>query len=289
MAALIDTGSTTTWIQEQVIPNGTIPTYTAPVRNQTMSGTFMSNTQVSLQDVKLPEFSPTRRIAIIQARVMSNTSPYDLIIGRDVITMLGLNLDFQENTILWDSIKRPMYKLNDIQHILHQPQPLAANLYTAQQFQETITSDCLAQVSIEDADYQPTSINDVVARCTHLNPQQQNDLHKLLSRFTKLFSGNLGYYPHEQIHLELKQDAQPVHKRSYVHTRYLKFIKLHLRKNLTDYVNLACLSSAAGLSGRLLHLSYPRKTAQSAGSQTFALSTRLLYVVHIRYLSSQKC
>ena len=51
-------------------------------------------------------------------------------------------------------------------------------------------------IEILNAKYNAVSIEDVVKECTHLSEEQQADLHKVLSKFQKLFSGKLGVFPH---------------------------------------------------------------------------------------------
>jgi hypothetical protein len=65
------------------------------------------------------------------------------------------------------------------------------------------------------AHYEKVSINNVIDKCKHLNDDQCTDLTELLSSYTTLFSGKLGHYPHETVHIEIDKGATPVHKRHY--------------------------------------------------------------------------
>ena len=94
-------------------------------------------------------------------------------------------------------------------------------------------------IEILDAKYDAVSIEDVVKECTHLSKEQQADLHKVLSKFQKLFSGKLGVFPHWKFHIELEPGARPRHVRPYAIPR------IHLaafKKELEHLVQLGVLS-----------------------------------------------
>jgi hypothetical protein len=71
------------------------------------------------------------------------------------------------------------------------------------------------QAAILDAKYEQIDTNHLAEQQLHLNRSQRRDLDNLLKKFTKLFDGTLGVYPHKKMHLELIQNAQPVHQRPY--------------------------------------------------------------------------
>jgi hypothetical protein len=57
--------------------------------------------------------------------------------------------------------------------------------------------------------YEPVNAHDVARQQEHLTDAQQSNLAHVLSCYKKLFSGQLGCYPHRKVHLELKADAIP--------------------------------------------------------------------------------
>ena len=57
--------------------------------------------------------------------------------------------------------------------------------------------------------YDAMDIETIVHCCTHLCPQQQDDLLDVLSRFPKLFNNELNVYPHEKIHLDIDPTVSP--------------------------------------------------------------------------------
>ncbi len=85
--------------------------------------------------------------------------------------------------------------------------------YIVQCFDKSMGEDWLdAYVNpILDAKYNQVSTDKVVERQDHLSARQKSDLRSVLSKYKKLFSGELGVYPHKKFIIEVKPDAKPVH------------------------------------------------------------------------------
>jgi len=85
---------------------------------------------------------------------------------------------------------------------------------------------------ILDAKYEKVQIDDVVNQLHHLNDQQKTDIKQLLEKFTKLFDGTLGIYPHRKFHIDLEPGAKPKHARPYpvpvIHLETFKKELMHL-------------------------------------------------------------
>ena len=76
--------------------------------------------------------------------------------------------------------------------------------------------DSYLSAPILDAKYEKLDIDAIVStHCAHLSPSQQDDLQALLHKHSKLFDSMLGCYPGKQMHIELKEWAQPVYWRPY--------------------------------------------------------------------------
>ena len=82
-------------------------------------------------------------------------------------------------------------------------------------------------VRILDAKYERVDTDTVAEQQHHLTRSQRRDLAKLLKKFPKLFSGDLGVYPHKKMHLELQDNVTPVHAKPYPvpHIHYDTFKK----------------------------------------------------------------
>ena len=70
-------------------------------------------------------------------------------------------------------------------------------------------NDLYATGDIRESKYETADIDKVVRSCTHLDLVQQNGLRAVLEKYPKLFDNELGTYPDEEIHLDLKPDAVP--------------------------------------------------------------------------------
>ena len=66
---------------------------------ETQAGKFTTSKKVNV-DFLLPEFSATNTVTWKCHVDKSTNSIYDMILGRDLPTTLGLNLKFSENVII---------------------------------------------------------------------------------------------------------------------------------------------------------------------------------------------
>ena len=73
----------------------------------------------------------------------------------------------------------------------------------------------LVHTQIQESKYEQVPVREVASQQKHLTIEQREDLVQILERYPKLFSGKLGCYPHRKIHLDLLDNVQPIHLRSY--------------------------------------------------------------------------
>jgi hypothetical protein len=127
----------------------------------------------------LPEFYETK-IVQCWAHVFENKINYDMIIGRDLMTELGININFKNQTIKWMEAEVPM----------RNPKITINEFF----IQETgIVEDAMIRVKkILDAKYEPADLKQIVKECTHLSKEQQEALLQILEKHKSLFDGMLG-------------------------------------------------------------------------------------------------
>ena len=63
--------------------------------------------------------------------------------------------------------------------------------------------------------YEKVTPDQIAAKCTHLTPEQLDDLVKLFSKFKTLFDGQLQKFTDEQIHLDVDHTVFPNCSRVY--------------------------------------------------------------------------
>ena len=129
---------------------------------------------------------------------------YDMILGRDLLFELGIQLDFDQQVIRWHSAEIPMrsvdedpkksYFVKDSEHIVDATERIK---------------------KILEAKYEPANIDVEVDKCTHLDERQRNDLKELLRKHSKLFDGSLGQWKGSPYKIDVQPDAVPFHSRAY--------------------------------------------------------------------------
>ena len=83
-------------------------------------------------------------------------------------------------------------------------------------FQEkNATTQGYKSKQIHELLYDKANINKVIARCTYLSRQQQQQLHQLLSSHPTLFNGILKLFVGPQVHLELIDNPMPSRHKPY--------------------------------------------------------------------------
>ena len=217
LVVLMDSGSTTSWLNRRSLPKG-IHGYTIDkVTGTTLAGTFTSSEQVCINDVILPEFNPKQALHKLGAKVFDADCRYDMILGRDVLRAFGIKLDFEHDTITSNGISRSMREY---------PQPVDDGMRPV----DVLLHDYLDDMEFNDEDdessdetyadlmdskYEGATPREIADSCTHLTPEQRDDLEKLFSKFTTLFDGNLRKFTDEQIHLDVDPTVPSKRSRPY--------------------------------------------------------------------------
>jgi hypothetical protein len=185
-----------------------------------MNASSTIDQDVLLKDITLPELQQIP--GPICAIVMDTDTQYDLIIGMDIMQVIGLDLHISSKTIVLNDHRvpfKPHDYFDDAQ--LHD---LLANVMHDDSFDsiddffpamETPLLGGYKSKTIHSSLYEPVNVQEVAQQQRHLSDAQQSDLGHVLSRYKKLFSGQLGCYPHRKVHLELKADATPSQSRPY--------------------------------------------------------------------------
>ena len=148
-----------------------------------------------LQDKKLIEWN---------LHVADNMGAYDMIIGRDILSFLGIDIKFSNHTVTWEQESIPFKPVDaTIERDYHIEESMAINN----------SSDRIKKIL--DAKYEAADLEKVCSAQSHLLVEQQQKLLSLLNKHADLFDGTLGKWNEAPIELELKEGAQPYHARPY--------------------------------------------------------------------------
>jgi hypothetical protein len=139
---------------------------------------------------------------------------YDLILGTNTMTELGIILNFRDKMITIDDTILPMRNINNLQgsNIL---QALRHNHSLAMEPQSTQDATQHA-MQILDAKYSKADLQSVVIdNCKHLCANKQKKLLQLLKKYELLFNGTLGDWKPKPVSFQLKEGVSPYHGQAF--------------------------------------------------------------------------
>ena len=245
LRVLFDTGSDKTFINRSALPVGANSETTAKtVRVNTINGINPMNQIVSLKLLGLPEFSPTQKAdgENYKAYVFNKSSPYDIILGLDIMVPLGIDVSCTTQTVTWNGTKVPWKPRTYFQDSLLQDASAAEAhcLFLPSSFDndmEQLLDDCFFAMPIKESLYETVSTQDVLDKQSHLTTSQIADLSKVLNNYQRLFNGDLvttgklGKFNGPKVHLELIPGSIPVRQRPYpVPQSQIKVFKTELQR-----------------------------------------------------------
>ena len=173
-------------------------------------------------DFCLPAFIATKIVTWKFDVDESTTGRYYIILGRYVLTALGLNLKCSGNVIHgvegpYKGCSAPMvdvnnYDFNTLTTKTVKPEESFINVHVSECFESKIAiSETRRMRRILDAKYEKADINKVMTKkCQHQNTKECDQLLTLLRKYEDLFDDTLGTWNTTPVDLELKDDAKPV-------------------------------------------------------------------------------
>jgi len=160
---------------------------------------------VVLRAIRLPELDKNRVVDQHKALVFDGDIRYDLILGADFLAKSGIDIKYSSGTVEWFDNELPMRDPTcmDSHEYIAMAEALEVHREEEALFgRDWYDPDCFA-TSILDAKYEKVSVDDVVEQLTHLSQSQRDDMLSVLKKFTKLFDGTLGIYPHRKFHIDI--------------------------------------------------------------------------------------
>ena len=128
---------------------------------------------------------------------------------------IGIILDFIVKLITIDSIKLPMRRIKKLP--TSNKEALGFNNSLAKN-QEPKSTELATQrrVKILDAKYEKANLPEIAKNdCSHLNPEEKNQVLAVLFEFEDLFDGTLGDWNTKPVSFDLKEGSKPYHDRAF--------------------------------------------------------------------------
>ena len=205
LRALLDSGGSSTMVSEKFVKKLKLkPIHGKTTVWKTPAGTMQTTAKVKAQFM-LPEFHENR-ILEWNIHVSPDKGAYDMIIGRDILEDLGIDIHFSTQTVEWDDAEIPF-------------RDVSQGDWQSFYMQDSCAVQELCQIDrakkILDNDYHKATLDDVSKMQTHLSSDEQKELLSLMQKFEDLFDGTLGRWTHEDYHLELKEGVKPYHARAF--------------------------------------------------------------------------
>ena len=105
-----------------------------------------------------------------------------MIIGRDLIISLGIDIHGADAIIHWD----------DSNILWHKIDSTTNNVFALSQYNTPFNSETNRMKRIFDAKYSKADLKTIAERSTHLDTQERNDIYTLLKKHEYLFDDNKG-------------------------------------------------------------------------------------------------
>ena len=105
-----------------------------------------------------------------------------MIIGRDLIRSLGIDIHGVDMTIHWDDSAIPWRDIYS----------KAKYVFALSQHNAPFNAETKRMKHILNAKYSKADIKTNAESSTHLDPQERNELYTILKKYKSLFDGNLG-------------------------------------------------------------------------------------------------
>jgi hypothetical protein len=159
-----------------------------------------------------------------------------MIVGRDLMSQLGIILDFDGQTMMWD---KSTIKMRDNEDLFDINSPINEFYWHEESYESQALNDASSHLKkILDAKYEPADLDKIARNCDYLTDDKQTQLLSLLHKYQHLFDGSLGTWNDKPYNIELKPDAKPYHSRPF------PVPKIH---EATLKIELECLTKAGVL------------------------------------------
>ena len=120
----------------------------------------------------LPEFSDKKVVTWKFKVFESTTLGYDMVIGRDIMAELGIDLSFNKKTMIWEGIEIPMRDFNKLRKYQLNKKELQA--FISESKEPVVTQKATDRIiKILDANYKKADLRQVANKATHLTSRER--------------------------------------------------------------------------------------------------------------------
>ena len=219
---LIDSGSSHSFLRIKSLPAAfrqfltntmTEEPNAAGTRWQTRAGYFNTAGIASIRFM-LPEFTTKPKFEYlihIDTSGFNTGSPYDMVIGREFLQELGMNIKFSSCETEFEGATVPMRDRNTLQDVV----PTLKDQAIFESFESEASQALVSRMTrILESKYEPADLNKVVQNCKDLTNSQKDLLLNTLKQHELLFDGNLGAWKMGPVKITLKDpNVKPYHAR----------------------------------------------------------------------------
>ena len=211
LRVLIDTGCSHSIMHQKY--TGSNKLNKRPKLYSTGSGVLKTLYETKM-DFTLPEFSNKKIITWSFSVTDNKDLGYDIVIGRDLMKELQLNILFDKNVITWEGIEIPMRDFNKLRR--HKLSRNEMKLIIQKSTEPLVTEEATNRIiKILDSKYDKANLEEVVKKAKHLTEKERDMLYHLLKKYENIFDGSLGEWETDPVDFELKDDAKPHSQRHY--------------------------------------------------------------------------
>ncbi len=206
--ALVDTGASETILVLSAARKLPLKESSETKRWSTAAGTFDTSTKTKKVNFSIPELHANRTIQksfhVVDDALIQR---YEMIIGRDLIQTLGLEIKGNDLSIKWDDAAIPWRDMDSTKE----------DIFLAEDFHSTepVEQEIQRMTDILDAKYSKADLKKVAESADHLSPTKRDQLYKLLMTHEDLFDGTLGTFTGEPYDIKLKDNIEPFHTRPF--------------------------------------------------------------------------
>ena len=199
--ALLDSGAAGSLVTKEFVKK--LRTKKSTQSWSTPSGDLETNTVVKAQ-FTLPELQDDRLIEW-DLHVTDTLGANDMILGRDLLEFLGIDICFSDNTVKWGSSSMPF----------KDAESAVRDAYYVQDT-DSVTDATERMKRILDAKYEAADLDEICRdQQPTLSDEEKEALRRLLYKYEDLFDGTLGKWTGSPVKLSLNKDATPYHARAF--------------------------------------------------------------------------